>query len=167
VDSSTWFQLSLWDLISLIVLSASAVAGILSGLVKSAFALASWLVAFLFASDLATKLSTWISWPQDRFVMMAIAFFLLLLSTRLLGMMTASALRWAGLGMVDRFGGLALGLARAMLILALFALLAQRLDLMQHESFDRAHSRGLWIWLVQTAEPYWADVVHGGLRGGS
>lgn len=75
MDSSTWFQLSLWDLISLIVLSASAVAGILSGLVKSAFALASWLAAFLFASDLATKLSTWISWPQDRFVMMAIAFF--------------------------------------------------------------------------------------------
>ena len=91
MDSATWFQLSLWDLISLIVLSASAVAGILSGLVKSAFALASWLAAFLFASDLATKLSAWISWPQDRFVMMAIAFFLLLLSTRLLGMMTASA----------------------------------------------------------------------------
>lgn len=91
--------------------------------------------------------------------------FLLLLTTRVMGAMTASALRWAGLGLVDRLAGFALGLARAMLILALCALLAQRLGLMQHESFDRAHSRGLWIWLVQTAEPYWSDMVQAKLRG--
>ncbi|NCX71891.1 MAG: CvpA family protein [Betaproteobacteria bacterium] len=96
---------------------------------------------------------------------MVIAFFLLLLTTRVMGAMTASALRWAGLGLVDRLAGFALGLARAMLILALCALLAQRLGLMQHESFDRAHSRGLWIWLVQTAEPYWSDMVQAKLRG--
>ncbi|MBU6285275.1 MAG: CvpA family protein [Proteobacteria bacterium] len=167
METSAWFQWSLWDWISLLVLCASAVAGILSGLVKTAFALASWLIAFLFASELGAKLAAWLTWPQDRFVLMAIAFFLLLLITRVIGAMTASALRWAGLGLVDRIAGFALGLARAMLVLAFCALLAQRLGLMQHESFDRAHSRALWIWLVQAAEPYWADMVQGGLRVGS
>lgn len=167
METLAWFQWSLWDWVCLLVLSASVVAGILSGLVKSSFALASWLVAFFFASDLAAKLTAFVSWPQDKFALMAMAFMLLLLTTRLLGAFTASALRWAGLGMVDRVAGLVLGLARAMLVLALCGLLAQRLGLMQHESFDRAHSRDLWIWLVQAAEPYWADVWQGGSQVGS
>ena len=165
MESTTWFQLSLWDWMSLLVLATSTLTGLLSGLVKSAFALASWVIAWLFAAELGTRLSALLSWPQDRFVLLVIAFFLLLLTTRVMGAMTASALRWAGLGLVDRLAGFALGLARAMLILALCALLAQRLGLMQHESFDRAHSRGLWIWLVQTAEPYWSDMVQAKLRG--
>lgn len=167
METSAWFQLSLWDWISLLVFCASAVAGILSGLVKTAFALASWVIAFLFASELGVYMAAWLTWPQDRFVLMAISFFLLLLVTRVIGSITASALRWAGLGLVDRIAGFGLGLARAMLVLAICALMAQRLGLMQHESFDRAHSRGLWIWLVQSAEPYWTDMVQGGLSMGS
>lgn len=167
MESVNWFQWSLWDWVCLLVLSASAVAGVLSGLVKSSFALASWLIAFFFASDLALKLPALLSWPEDQFALTVIAFFLLLLATRVLGAVTASALHWAGLGVVDRVAGFLLGLGRALLVLALCALLAQRLGLMQHESFDRSHSRGLWVWLVQAAEPYWADVWQGGLRVGS
>ncbi|NDH29957.1 MAG: hypothetical protein EBX72_05650, partial [Betaproteobacteria bacterium] len=56
---------------SLLVLATSTVTGLLSGLVKSAFALASWVIAWLFAAELGTRLSALLSWPQDRFAALA------------------------------------------------------------------------------------------------
>jgi membrane protein required for colicin V production len=88
-------------------------------------------------------------------VQLAVAFFALLLLTRIVGSLVASAARWAGLGPVDRVAGLALGVVRALLVLAVCALATERFGLTGHPSFERSLSRPLLVWLIERAEPYW------------
>lgn len=150
-----WSALSVWDWSVIVVLASSTAAGLYSGLVRTAFALASWFVAFLFCSRLALLMSEWIPWLSPRLAQLVVAFFVLLLLTRIVGSLVASAVRWAGLGPVDRVAGLALGVVRALLVLAVCALAAERFGLTGHPSFERSLSRPLLAWLIERAEPYW------------
>jgi len=150
-----WSALSVWDWSVIVVLASSTVAGIYSGLIRTAFALASWFVAFIFCSQLALLIAAWIPWLSHRLVQLLVAFFVLLLITRVVGNFAASLVRWAGLGPVDRVAGLALGVVRGLFVLAIGALAAERFGFTAHPSFEQALSRPLLVWLIERAEPYW------------
>jgi len=150
-----WAALSVWDWSVIVVLASSTAAGLWSGLVRTAFALASWFVAFFFCSRLALLIAAWMPWSSPRLAQLVVAFLALLLVTRIVGSLAASLVRWVGLGPVDRLAGLALGVVRALVVLAVGALAADRFGLTGHASFENSLSRPLLVWLIERAEPYW------------
>ena len=101
-----WAALSVWDWSVIVVLASSTAAGLWSGLVRTAFALASWFVAFFFCSRLALLIAAWMPWSSPRLAQLVVAFLALLLVTRIVGSLAASLVRWVGLGPVDRLAGL-------------------------------------------------------------
>jgi membrane protein required for colicin V production len=143
-----------WDFVVLLTLGISVVLGLLRGLVRTVFALAAWLVAFVGAPLVAPPLIESLGLQLPPWVVLVIAFFVLLVLTRLVGALLARLLSRIGLGGVDRgLGGIA-GAARAVLIVAAFAVVARLLDMHLQPAWQQAVSRPLLETIVQIVEPY-------------
>jgi membrane protein required for colicin V production len=99
------------------------------GLAREVVSLAGWVIAFLaanlFAAPLAEALPQSIPQPEVRVIVAFIAIFVVALTlTTLAAVLLSKALRAAGLGGLDRTLGGLFGLARALLILLAFAVVA-------------------------------------------
>lgn len=147
-------QLTGWDYLILLILGISIILGLLRGMIRSLFALAGWVLAFIGAPVLTPPLLGLTGLAMPPWVMLALVFFALLLLTRLAGALLARLTSSIGLGGVDRGMGVVLGAARAILIVAVIAVAGRLLDLHKQPSWQQALSRPLLDNIVQIVDPY-------------
>ncbi len=160
--------MSWFDFAVIAVVGFSILLGAWRGLVREVFSLTGWLIAFilalLFAGDLANLLPTSFANQSIRTALAAIVIFVVvLLVAGFGGMLLARAFRAAGLGVTDRALGGVFGFARGGLI-TLAAVLAAGFTTLPKEPFWReaALSRPLETAVV-AMKPYlprsWAENV--------
>ncbi|MCC7257455.1 MAG: CvpA family protein [Gammaproteobacteria bacterium] len=111
------------DLAFIGILLASALIGLVRGLVREAISLLVWVAALWVAgrhsAAVAPLLAEWLANPQARLWAARGAVFLgVLIGGGLLGWLVTRALRSAGLGLPDRLLGVAFGVARGVLLVA-------------------------------------------------
>ncbi|MFA7505462.1 MAG: CvpA family protein [Burkholderiaceae bacterium] len=147
-------QLTGWDYLVLLILAISIVLGLLRGMIRTLFALAGWVVAFVGAPLLAPLLLELTGLAVPPWVALVAIFFVLLLLTRLAGSLLARLSSSIGLGGVDRGMGVVVGVARALLIVAAIAVAARLLDMHQRPSWQQALSRPLLDTIVEVVDPY-------------
>ena len=158
---SASFALTGWDWFVLGALLISTALGLFSGLVRTVFALAGWVAAFVGAPLLAPMLISATGWDLHPLFVMATLFFVLLIMVRLAGVLLARALAKVGLGSVDRGLGAVLGVARALLIVAIAAVLGRALGVDQDPAWTQAVSRPLLDEMVALADPLLPDRARG------
>ena len=117
------------DYAALAILVASVLWGIWRGLVREVIAIASWILAFLganlFAGPLGDALPKALPTPEIRVAVAFVVVFIAILAVcALVSRMLSKLVHVAGLGELDRTLGGVFGVARALLILLAFALVA-------------------------------------------
>jgi membrane protein required for colicin V production len=117
------------DYAVLVVLAASILWGVWRGLVHEVVSVASWVLAFLaanmFAGALADALPKGVGAPEVRvLVSFVVIFIVTLIACTVVGHLLSRMMKVAGLGPLDRTLGGVFGLARALVILLAFALVA-------------------------------------------
>jgi len=136
-----------FDLALIAVVALSTLFAFVRGVVREMIALATWIVGFVlaiqFAGPVALLFSRLDITPVAKHVL---AFALILVAVMLVGvfvsMMLSSAVRAIGLGFVDRLLGAVFGLARGLVVVVVFALIAgvtalPRDDWWQNSMFGR------------------------------
>jgi membrane protein required for colicin V production len=130
------------------VLALSAAWGIWRGLAREVVSLTGWVIAFLVANLLAGPVGE--ALPGDlaraelRVLFAFVAIFVLMLAMMtLIGMLLSKILKAAGLAGLDRTLGGVFGLARGLLIMLAFALLAGLTSLPRQPVWTQALSRNL------------------------
>lgn len=117
------------DYAALTILVASVLWGIWRGLVREVISIAAWVLAFLganlFAGPLGDALPKAIPSPEIRVLVAFVVVFIAILAVcALVSRMLSKLVHVAGLGELDRSLGGFFGVARALLILLAFALVA-------------------------------------------
>lgn len=117
------------DSAALIVLAASILWGVWRGLVHEVVSVASWVLAFLAANLLAGPIGDALPksmlTPEARvLVSFVVVFIATLVVCTVVGHLLSKMMKVAGLGPLDRTLGGVFGLARALVILLAFALIA-------------------------------------------
>ncbi|MEX2198007.1 MAG: CvpA family protein [Burkholderiales bacterium] len=117
------------DYAALALLAASILWGVWRGLVREVISVAAWVLAFfaanLFAGPLGEELPKVLPTPEIRVLVAFIAVFVAALAVcTLFGLLLSRLAKVAGLGGLDRALGGIFGVARALVILLAFALLA-------------------------------------------
>ena len=111
------------------VMGISVAWGVWRGLVREVMSLAGWVIAFLaanlFAAPLAEVLPGSISPPELRVLIAFVGVFIVSLAiTSLAGLLLAKMIKKVGLGSLDRTLGALFGIARGVVIVLAFTLLA-------------------------------------------
>ncbi len=111
------------------LVSISLVIGFLRGFIKEAFSLVVWILAIWvglgFSREFSGFLSTLITYPSARIAAsFAILFFLTLIVGGLIGYLLAELVKKTGLTGTDRFAGMLFGIARGMVVVSIFVMLA-------------------------------------------
>ena len=136
-------MLTSWDWFVLLVMVLSTLAGIWRGFVRTVFALAAWLIAFFGAAVLAQAAIASLDSSIPGWGVYVIAFVIVFVAVRLIGGSIARGLRRIGLGGVDRLLGAAIGIARALLVVAVAVVVAIALGLRAEPAWHQALSRPL------------------------
>jgi membrane protein required for colicin V production len=116
------------DYAVLVVLAASILWGVWRGLVHEVVSVASWVLAFLAANMFAGAMGDLLPAsmaPEVRvLVSFVVVFIVVLIACTIVGHLLSKMMKVAGLGPLDRTLGGVFGLARALVILLAFALVA-------------------------------------------
>ncbi len=145
---------TVWDGFIGVVFVLSVLFGVLRGFIRTVFALGAWLIALVGTPLLGAVLIPMVGLGDHRWAGYIGLFVLLLIGTRLIGGLLARGLRRIGLGGADRgFGGL-LGVARAVVIVALAAVVARSTGLHHDTAWRQAASRPLLEKLATMVEPW-------------
>lgn len=116
------------DYAVLVVLAASILWGVWRGLVHEVVSVASWVLAFLAANMFAGAMGDLLPAsmaPEVRvLVSFVVVFIVVLVACTIVGHLLSRMMKVAGLGPLDRTLGGVFGLARALVILLAFALVA-------------------------------------------
>ncbi|MCO5100435.1 MAG: CvpA family protein [Burkholderiaceae bacterium] len=147
-------QLTGWDYFVLATLAISVALGALRGLVRTVFALAAWVVALLGAPLATPPLLAFTGWSFPPLFVGVFVFFVLLVAVRLFGALLARLLARVGLGLVDRTLGSALGVLRALVVVAIVALVGRQLGADREAAWQQALSRPLLDVLVSWVDPW-------------
>jgi membrane protein required for colicin V production len=155
--------LTAWDAFVLLVMVLSVLLGLLRGLVRTVFALASWGVGLL---GVPLALAWWAEalpagWPRP--VLAAVVFLVLFVTVRVLGSLAVRVLHGVGLSALDRLLGALLGVARALLIILVVAVPAHLIGYSRQDEWQQARCRPLLDALVKWTEP-WLPEHLGGVR---
>jgi len=142
-----------WDWFVVGALIVSTVWGVLSGLVRTVFALAGWVVGLVGAPVATPAVMAATGWNVHPLFVMALLFFLLLILVRLTGILLSRVLSKVGLGGVDRTLGALLGVARALLIVTVAAVVGRGLGAQQEASWQQAVSRPLLEQMLALVDP--------------
>lgn len=118
------------DWFIVIVITASALIGLLRGLIREAWSLFSWVVAAIctvhFATPLAHYFESFIQTPSVRVLCAgAIILVLVLIVGGLLGMLIGRVVMITGLSGTDRLLGMVFGIARGILLLAVLLMVVK------------------------------------------
>ncbi|MGB7182354.1 MAG: CvpA family protein [Burkholderiaceae bacterium] len=130
-----------WDVMVLVVAIVSAGLGIMQGMVRSVADLGSWIIALFGSFMIAPAITEFIDLKPYPWVGLILGFIVLFFLTRLIGVVFAKLLRSAGLGGADRSLGAVVGLARAVLVIALLASAGRLLDMHKQPGWQNALSR--------------------------
>ena len=121
--------MTLFDYAVLALIAFSVLLGAIRGLVREVIALAGWVLAFVVAGvyggDVAPALARQI--PDESWRMLAAVvavFFVVLIVMSLIATLISRLVKSAGLGIEDRLLGSLFGLARGILVVLMFVLLA-------------------------------------------
>jgi membrane protein required for colicin V production len=130
------------------VLVVSIAWGIWRGFAREVISLTGWVIAFLVANLLAgplgERLPESFGQPELRVLIAFVAVFVVMLAvTTLIGMLLSKILKAVGLGGLDRTLGGVFGLARGLLIMLGFALLAGLTSLPRQQVWTQAATRNL------------------------
>jgi len=130
------------------VLVVSIAWGIGRGFAREVISLTGWVIAFLLANLLAgplgEKLPESLGQPELRVLFAFVTVFVLMLAvTTLVGLLLFKILKAVGLGGLDRTLGGVFGLARGLLIMLAFALLAGLTSFPRQQAWTQAASRNL------------------------
>jgi membrane protein required for colicin V production len=134
----TWF-----DYAVIAIVGISVLLSIIHGFVREILSLASWVVAFLvaevFATDLAPLLPAVITNPSVRLLAGFLSVFVaVLVVMTLLAMVVSKFIKTVGLGFADRALGAVFGLARGLAIVTIAVLLAGMTALPRHAEWRHA-----------------------------
>src|SRR5438046_4800919 len=120
--------MTVFDAAVIFVIALSTLFAFIRGVVRELIALIAWVVGFIAALAFTPVVGAWILEFGHPAVRYLIAFALILIGALLLGALIAyplaRAIRAAGLGFVDRFLGSIFGLARGLLLVLAFVLMA-------------------------------------------
>lgn len=132
-----------WDWFIVLSLVLSTGLGLWRGFIRTGFGLAAWILAFLLTTPLAVALAPLLKDVLNvpMFGYQILAFLLIYLVCRIVAFMTARAFHAIGLGGLDRFFGAVLGAGRAVLIIMLAAMLANRFGFHTEPAWQQAHAR--------------------------
>ncbi|MCK4842267.1 MAG: CvpA family protein [Methylococcales bacterium] len=116
-----------YTIIGLILISS--VIGFLRGFIKEAFSLVIWIVAIwvglTFSREFSTFLEGLINYPSARIaIAFAILFFVTLILGALISYLLGELVKQTGLTGSDRFAGMIFGIARGLIVVAIFIMLA-------------------------------------------
>ena len=118
-----------FDLALLTVVALSTLFAFARGVIRETMALATWVAGFVLAINCAGPLAGLVPWlDMTPLAKHLLAFAVILVAVMIVGAIIARLLsrvvRAIGLGFVDRFLGAIFGLARGILVIVVFALLA-------------------------------------------
>ena len=150
-----------WDWFVLLIALFSIGFGLMRGFVRTVFALAGWLVALIATPVVAPALMPYFGLQSFPWVVYIVLFVLILIGVRMAGGLIARGLKSAGLGGADRAMGALLGVARAIIIIAIVAIAARAIGLTGSPSWQQAWSRPLLDQMVSMLEPYLPERVSG------
>ena len=141
------------------VLALSIAWGLWRGFVREIISLAGWVLAFLAANaaagPLGEALPTSISSPEVRVLLAYLVVFVFTLSiATLLGMLLARLLKAAGLGGLDRTLGGVFGLARGVVFLVAFTILAGLSSLPRQPAWQASVAAGMLTRTVLQLKPW-------------
>lgn len=146
------------DLFVVGVMTISAVAGLVRGLVREVFSLGAWVLAFLFAKSLAPFVAPMVpgveSEALQHFAAIVLVFVVILVVASLSGAVLAGMVKWVGLGLYDKFMGLVFGALRGGIIVLLLTLLAGLTALPQTRIWQDALIRGQLESCARMAMPW-------------
>lgn len=111
------------------IVAISAVAGLVRGFIKEAFALATWIVAIWvgmqYSRDLSPILQNTVSYPSARIALaFAILFFATLILGGLINFLLSQLVEKTGLTGSDRLVGMGFGIVRGAVLVAVLVMLA-------------------------------------------
>ena len=155
----TWVDYSV-----LAVLLLSALIGLFRGFVREVLGLVGWIVAlflaFRFATEAAQLLPPELGAPLLRQLIAAFAIFVVVwLLTGVVAWLIAKTLHSAGLTVVDRSLGALFGIARALLIVIIFAVVAGLTPLGEQPGWQDARLRAPLETAALAAKPYLPPVI--------
>jgi len=118
-----------FDLVLVAVVALSALFAFVRGVIRELIALVTWVVGFVAAIEFAGPLANIFAWlDMAPVAKQALAFAVILVAVMIVGAvvsrMLSSVVRAIGLGFVDRMLGAAFGVARGLLAIVVFALIA-------------------------------------------
>lgn len=148
----TWIDYAVLAIIGLSVLLS-----VIHGLVRELMALASWIVAFMvaqiYAADVAPVLPAAISNQSLRLLAAFLGMFLtVLLVMTLLAIVISKLIKSAGLGLADRALGAVFGLVRGLAIVMMVVLLAGLTALPRQQAWRQAMLSGPLVALANVAK---------------
>jgi len=157
------------DYAVLVVTAISVVWGAWRGLVREVISLGGWVMAFLAANLLAGPLGEAlpesIARPELRVLLAFVGIFIVTLAvSTLVGVLLARLLKAAGLDGLDRVLGALFGVARALLILLAFALLAGLTRLPGDPAWTQSVSGPLLMRAAMAAKPWLPPALASRLR---
>ena len=153
-----------FDYAVLVIVGASVLVSVMRGLVREVLSLLGWVIAFVAAALASGTVSSWmtgaIANESLRVLGAFVAVFLFTLVAMSLTAMAASGLlRKAGLGLEDRVLGGMFGLARGVLIVMVFVLLAGLTSLPRQPAWNDAMLSPPLVALAGAVKPWLPQVV--------
>ncbi|MBB3188840.1 CvpA family protein [Halomonas cerina] len=134
------------DWLFIVVLTVTALAGFMRGLIREALGLATWVLALLAARWLsppvAELLAGLIDNPDGRLVLaFVMVVFTVILACGLIIRMMHAAVEWVGMGLFNRVAGAAFGVAKGAAIVVLATILIGLTPLEQLQAWQQAQLR--------------------------
>ena len=157
--------MTIFDGAVIFVVALSTLLAFVRGVVRELIALIAWVVGIIAALLFTETVAAWIPDFGHPAVRYLIAFALILIAALLLGALIAyplaRAIRAAGLGFVDRFLGSIFGLARGLLLMVAFVLVAGLTSLPRADWWQNALLAPPLVVLALSLKPYlpaqWAE----------
>ncbi|OAI52430.1 hypothetical protein AYO46_05480 [Betaproteobacteria bacterium SCGC AG-212-J23] len=161
--------MSVLDLAAIGVIVGSVAWGIWRGFTREVMSLAGWILAFLAANTVAgplgDRLPASIANPEVRvLIAFVVVFVLVLIAAAIVGMLVSKFLKATGLSGVDRTLGGIFGLARGVLILLAFAVVAGLTALPRSALWKEAVSAGMLERTIVQLKPWLPSALAGRLK---
>jgi membrane protein required for colicin V production len=161
--------MSVLDLAAIGVIVGSVAWGIWRGFTREVMSLAGWILAFLAANTVAGPLGDMLpasmANPEVRvLIAFVVVFVLVLIAAAIVGMLVSKFLKATGLSGVDRTLGGIFGLARGVLILLAFAVVAGLTALPRSAWWKEAVSAGMLERTIVQLKPWLPSALAGRLK---
>jgi membrane protein required for colicin V production len=150
---------TLFDWAVLIIIGLSSLLGLMRGAIREVLALLGWVVAFLVARQFGVQFAAMLTpLVANDALRLLLSFAILFVATMLvmaLGRMALTEIvKKIGLGGADKFLGLVIGVARGVLIVLVFVLLAGMTALPQQADWKKAYSSRWFELMAENIKPW-------------